>query len=61
MQKLKLDSHIKKLVTQAKRHQDYVTGGKEAEMLVDRAFQLKLNVQMGEKTPESLVTSQYGR
>ena len=42
---------------QANRHKDYVNDGEDAEMLVDRAVQLKLNVQKGERIEESLVTN----
>ena len=56
-QKLMLDSHIKELVKHANRHKDYVNDGEEAEMLVDRAVQLKINVQKVEQIEESLVTN----
>ena len=42
MQKLMLDNHIN-------RHKDYVAEGEQAEVLVDRAIQLKLNVQKGDQ------------
>ena len=51
-----LDSNIKELVKQANRHKDYVNDGEDAEMLVDRAVQLKINIQKGEQIKESLVT-----
>ena len=57
MQKLMLNSHIKELVRQANRHKDYVNDGEDAEMLVDRAVQLKINVQKKEQIEESLVTN----
>ena len=57
MQKLMLNSHIKELVRQANRHKDYVNDGEDAEMLVDRAVQLKINVQKGEQIEESQVTN----
>ena len=42
---------------QANRHKDYVNDGEDAEMLVDRAVQLKINVQKKEQIEESLVTN----
>ena len=57
IQKLMLDSNIKELVKQANRHKDYVNDGEDAEMLVDRAVQLKINIQKGEQIKESLVTN----
>ena len=42
---------------QANRHKDYVNDGEDAEMLVDRAVQLKINVQKGEQIEESQVTN----
>ena len=52
-----LDSNIKELVKQANRHKDYVNDGEDAEMLVDSAVQLKINIQKGEQIKESLVTN----
>ena len=57
MQKLILDSHIKELVKQANRHKEYVDDGEEAEMLVERAVQLKMNVQKGKHIEDSLITN----
>ena len=57
IQKLMLDSNIKELVKQANRHKDYVNDGEDAEMLVDSAVQLKINIQKGEQIKESLVTN----
>ena len=57
MQKLMLDNHIKDLVRQVNRHKDYVAEGEQAEMLVDRAIQLKLNVQKGDQIEQSLITN----
>ena len=52
-----LDSNIKELVKQGNRHKDYVNDGEDAEMLVDSAVQLKINIQKGEQIKESLVTN----
>ena len=57
MQKFMLDNHIKDLEKQASRHKEYVKDGEEAEMLVDRAVQLKINVKKGEGIEESLISN----
>ena len=50
-QKLKLDNHIKDLIKQADRHQE------DSEILVDRALQLKRNVQKGDEIEQSLLSN----
>ena len=51
-----LDNHIKDLVSQADRHRNYKTDGEDGDILIDRALQLKTNVQKGDKI-EILLTN----
>ena len=48
IQKIMLDNHIKDMTKMAERHIQYVKDGEGAEMLGDRAVQLKSKVRKGE-------------
>ena len=52
-----LDNHIKEMTNMAERHMQYVKDGEAAEMLVDRAVQLKSKVRKGEELEESLINN----
>ena len=52
-----LDNHIKEMTKMAERHMQYVKDGEAAEMLVDRALQLKSKVRKGEELEESLINN----
>ena len=45
------------MIKQADRHKEYVKAGEEAEMLVDRALQLKIKVKKGEEIEKSLISN----
>ena len=48
IEKMMLDNHIKDMTKMAERHIQYVKDGEGAEMLGDRAVQLKSKVRKGE-------------
>ena len=55
-EKMLLDNTLKDLTRQAERHREIQDKGEDAELLVERAIQLKKNVQKGEKIEQSLLT-----
>ena len=55
-QKMLLDNTLKDLAKQAERHKEIQDKGEDSELLVERAVQLKKNVQKGEKIEQSLLT-----
>ena len=55
-EKMVLENTIRDLTKQADRHRGYQEGGEDSELLIDRALQLKRNVQKGEKIEQSLLT-----
>ena len=57
IEKIMLDNHIKEMTNMAERHMQYVKDGEAAEMLVDRAVQLKSKVRKGEELEESLINN----
>ena len=55
--KMMLDNHLKEMTKMAERHMEYDKDGEGAEMLVDRATQLKSKVNKGEELEESLINN----
>ena len=55
-QKMLLDNTLKDLAKQAERHKEIQDKGEDSELLVERAVQLKKNVQKGGKIEQSLLT-----
>ena len=54
-EKMVLENTIRDLTKQADQHRGYQEGGEDSELLIDRALQLKRNVQKGEKIEQSLL------
>ena len=54
-EKMVLENTLKDLDKQAERHKQIQDKGEDAELLVERAIQLKRNVQKGEKIEQSLL------
>ena len=54
-EKMILENTLKDLNKQAERHRQIQDKGEDAELLVERAIQLKKNVQKGEKIEQSLL------
>ena len=50
-----LDTNLTELNKMARRHEDYVKAGEQAEMLIDRAYQLKSKVRKAELLEEKLI------
>ena len=55
--KMMLDTHLTEMTKMAERHVEYVKAGEEAEMLIDRAYQLKSKVRKGEQLEEKLISN----
>ena len=48
-EKMRLDNAIRELTVQAQRHQTYQEEGEDSDFLIDRAIQLKRNMQKAEQ------------
>ena len=55
-EKMVLENTLKDLDKQAQRHREIQDKGEDAELLIERAIQLKKNVQKSEKIEQSLTT-----
>ena len=55
--KMMLDTHLNEMTKMAERHVEYVKAGEEAEMFIDRAYQLKSKVRKGEQLEEKLINN----
>ena len=53
--KMMLDAHLIEMTKMAERHMEYVKAGEEAQMLIDRPYQLKSKVRKGEQLEEKLI------
>ena len=56
-EKMRLDNAIRELTVQAQRHQAYQEEGEDSDFLIDRAIQLKRNMQKAEQIENSLISN----
>ena len=56
-EKMRLDNAIRELTVQAQRHQTYQEEGEDNDFLIERAIQLKRNMQIAEHLENSLISN----